>query len=78
MLLLFCRGQDRGDMLQGKTMKNEVLTGVILCVVIMKLSSCSCSTQPQQQKQKKEYYQEVMQKYANDNGLLPDIYGYGW
>lgn len=25
-----------------------------------------------------EYHQEMMKKYIDENGLEPDIYGYGW
>lgn len=63
-------------------MKRKVIAGaagfvaaIILCLL------CGCSTDwlyGHDNGEAYEQHQEMMKKYIDENGLEPDIYGYGW
>ncbi len=60
--------------------KVMVIVAVVIAGVTLQLL-CGCSTDwlyGHDNGEAYERHQEMMRKYIDENGLEPDIYGYGW
>lgn len=62
-------------------MKGRVKVFVALLLIGAILLICGCNTDwlyGHDDGEAYEHHREMMKKYIDENGLEPDIYGYGW